>query len=165
MQEEIERKTVCLVIKGAKLTTELFASGIKKAFETGLNVTHKEHEKHGEMKLEDLVGKGRGAKSVDVKEGDLGSFRKIASKYNVDYSIKQGKDENGKNIFYVFFQAKDESVIQSALKEFVKKNETKEIKKSLRQELKQNKEKAAAERSKKSRERNTQKRRTRELNR
>ena len=148
MQEEIERKTVCLVIKGAKLTTELFASGIKKAFETGLNVTHKEHEKHGEMKLEDLVGKGRGAKSVDVKEGDLGSFRKIASKYNVDYSIKQGKDENGKNIFYVFFQAKDESVIQSALKEFVKK-----------------KEKAAEERSKKSRERNTQKRRTRELNR
>ena len=54
MQEEIERKTVCLVFKGAKLTTEMLAAGIKKALDTGLNTPHKEHEKHGEMKLKDF---------------------------------------------------------------------------------------------------------------
>ena len=41
MQEEIERKTVCLVFKGAKLTTEMLAAGIKKALDTGLNTPHK----------------------------------------------------------------------------------------------------------------------------
>ena len=103
MQEELERKTVCLVFKGAKLTTEMLTDGIKKFLDSGLKVEHKEHEKHGEMKLKDLIGKGNGAKSMDIGDENLGLFRKTASKYNVDFSVKQGKDENGQNRFYVFF--------------------------------------------------------------
>ncbi len=164
MQEELERKTVCLVFKGAKLTTEMLTDGIKKFLDSGLKVEHKEHEKHGEMKLKDLIGKGNGAKSMDIGDENLGLFRKTASKYNVDFSVKQGKDENGQNRFYVFFQGKDSAVIEMALKEFAKKNEAVKTKKSVKEELSKKKQEASKQASK-TRERSNQKRRTKELNR
>lgn len=164
MQEELERKTVCLVFKGAKLTTEMLADGIKKFLDKGIKLEPKDHEKHGEMKLKDLVEKGNGAKAMDIGDENLRLFRKTASKYNVDFSVKQGKDENGQNRFYVFFQGKDSAVIEMAFKEFSKKNEAINTKKSVRKELAQKKQEATKQ-ARKTRERSAQKRRTKELNR
>ncbi len=165
MQEEIERKTVCLVFKGAKLTTEMLAAGIKKALDTGLNTPHKEHEKHGEMKLKDLVGKGGGAESKKIDEAKLNTFRKTAAKYKVDFSVQEGRNDNGETQFFVFFQGKDKKVIQAAFNEMAAIYEAKEAKKSLRNEVKKNKEKAAEEKARKTKERTAQRRRTKELSR
>jgi len=128
MQEELERQTVALVFKAGKFTADTLADAVHKVMEKGLNLSKLTKDPQGKMKLTELVGKGNKTQKMEFKEEDLKFFQKIASKYNVDYAVhKEPNVETDKAEkpykYYVFFQAKDGKVIESAFNEFLAKNE------------------------------------------
>lgn len=58
------------------------------------------------MSVKDLVGKGGGAKSIEVSDDAVKTFRKVANKYNVDFAVHKDDSEHPPK-FLVFFQGKD----------------------------------------------------------
>jgi len=125
MQEELEQKTVALVFKAARITGEELSRAMHKALESGLNHQKHQKESHGKMTVAELLGKNGKIAKADIKEDDLKGFQKTASKYKVDYAVYKEPDGD-KNKYYVFFQAKDTVLIESAFKEFMSKNERKQ---------------------------------------
>lgn len=108
MQEELERKTVALVFKATRFTADAFAKAVNEALSKGVEVA-KENEPTGEMSVKDLVGKGGGAKSIEVSDDAVKTFRKVANKYNVDFAVHKDDSEHPPK-FLVFFQGKDTDV-------------------------------------------------------
>ena len=131
MQEEVTQKTIALVFKSSRLTTDVLKKAMKMYLE------HQKHKEpsHGKIPVKKLVGQGEGAKSIEVTDSNIKSFEKVAKKYNVDFAVKKDKTVAPPK-YMVFFKGKDADVITQAFKEFVKVNEKKQQRPSLRQKLK-----------------------------
>ena len=88
MQEEVTQKTIALVVKTAKLD----ASVLKSAMKMYLNHRKQKAQKtHGKTSVKKLVGDGVGVSSIEVTDGNIKSFERVAKKYNVDFAIKKDK--------------------------------------------------------------------------
>ncbi len=132
MQEEVTQKTIALVIKTAKLD----ASVLKAAMKMYLNHRkQKAQETHGKTSVKKLVGDGVGVSSIEVTDGNIKSFERVAKKYNVDFAIKKDKTTEPPK-YLVFFKGRDADVVAQAFKEFVYGNEKKKGRVSLREKLK-----------------------------
>ena len=132
MQEEVTQKTIALVIKTAKLD----ANVLKAAMRMYLNHRRQKAQKtHGKTSVKKLVGEGVGVSSIEVTDGNIKSFERVARKYNVDFAVKKDKTTEPPK-YLVFFKGRDADVIAQAFKEFVKVNEKKQQRPSLRQKLK-----------------------------
>ena len=131
MQEEVTQKTIALVFKSSRLTTDVLKKAMKMYLE------HRKQGKqasHGKMSVKDLVGQGMGASSIEVTDNNIKSFEKVAKKYNVDFAVKKDKTVAPPK-YMVFFKGKDADVITQAFKEFVKVNEKKRGKVSVKEKL------------------------------
>ena len=131
MQEEVTQKTIALVFKSSRLTTDVLKKAMKMYLE------HRKQGKqasHGKMSVKDLVGQGMGASSIEVTDNNIKSFEKVAKKYNVDFAVK--KDKTGCTAeVHGIFKGKDADVITQAFKEFVKVNEKKHDRISVKEKL------------------------------
>ncbi len=88
MQEEVTQKTIALVIK----TTKLDANVLKAAMRMYLNHRKQKAQKtHGKTSVKKLVGGGMGVSSIEVTDGNIKSFERVAKKYNVDIAVKKDK--------------------------------------------------------------------------
>ena len=131
MQEEVTQKTIALVIKTAKLD----ANVLKAAMRMYLNHRRQKAQKtHGKTSVKKLVGEGVGVSSIEVTDGNIKSFERVARKYNVDFAVKKDKTTDPPK-YVVFFKGKDADVITQAFKEFVKVNEKKRGRVSVREKL------------------------------
>ena len=131
MQEEVTQKTIALVFKSSRLTTDVLKKAMKMYLE------HRKQGKqasHGKMSVKDLVGQGMGASSIEVTDNNIKSFEKVAKKYNVDFAVKKDKTAAPPK-YMVFFKGKDADVITQAFKEFVKVNEKKHDRISVKEKL------------------------------
>lgn len=132
MQEEVTQKTIALVIKTAKLD----ASVLKSAMKMYLNYHKQKAQKtHGKTSVKKLVGDGVGVSSIEVTDGNIKSFERVAKKYNVDFAIKKDKTTEPPK-YLVFFKGRDADAVAQAFKEFVYGNEKKKGRVSLREKLK-----------------------------
>jgi len=132
MQEEVTQKTIALVIKTAKLD----AGVLKAAMKMYLNHHKQKTQKvHGKTSVKKLVGDGVGVSSIEVTNGNIKSFERVAKKYNVDFAIKKDKT-NEPPKYLVFFKGRDADAVAQAFKEFVYGNEKKKGRVSLREKLK-----------------------------
>ena len=132
MQEESTQRTIALVVRTAKLTEEI----LKRMIMAYLNDLAYEDvpEKHGKMSVRDLMGKDQGANTMDINNGNIRDFDRVAAKYNIDYAIKKDKSENPPK-YVVFFKGRDADVISAAFKDFLNLEEKKSKRQSLRQKL------------------------------
>jgi hypothetical protein len=131
MQEEVTQKSIALVIKTSKLT----ANALKAAIRMYLNHQKQKSQKmHGKIPVKKLVGEGVGVSSIEVTDGNIKSFERVARKYNVDFSVKKDKTTSPPK-YVVFFKGKDADVLSQAFKEFVYGNEKRKGRTSLRQKL------------------------------
>ncbi|MCR5024978.1 MAG: PcfB family protein [Lachnospiraceae bacterium] len=132
MQEESTQRTVALVVRAARLTEVI----LKRAIEAYLrDLENKEvPEKHGKMSVRALMGKDQGANTMDINNGNIRDFDRVASKYNIDYAIKKDRSEQPPK-YVVFFKGRDADVISRAFKDFCDLNERKSKRPSLRQKL------------------------------
>ena len=132
MQEEVTQKTIALVIKTAKLD----ANVLKVAMRMYLNHRRQKAQKaHGKTSVKKLVGEGVGVSSIEVTEGNIKSFERVARKYNVDFAVKKDKTTNPPK-YVVFFKGRDADAVAQAFKEFVYGNEKRKGRTSVREKLK-----------------------------
>ena len=131
MQEEVTQKTIALVIKTAKLD----ANVLKSAMKMYLNHHKQKAQKtHGKTSVKKLVGDGVGVSSIEVTDGNIKSFERVAKKYNVDFAIKKDKTTEPPK-YLVFFKGRDADAVAQAFKEFVYGNEKKKGRVSVREKL------------------------------
>jgi hypothetical protein len=113
--EQINDKTVALSIKGAKVTGRLLA----KAMQAFLKKTREPTYKHGKQSLKSLTKQGASIADLEIDGDNIGSFKRIARKYNVDFSLKRDSMADPPRCV-VFFKAKDSKALESAFNEYSK---------------------------------------------
>ena len=125
MQEEIENRTVTLIISAVKLTARELKAGMdkylsekkSKAMEKARGAPEKPT---GKQTVKQLVGQNQGVSNIEVTERNIKGFDRVARKYGVDYAIK--KDKTGEIPRYlVFFKARDADALTAAFTEYTGK--------------------------------------------
>ena len=100
MQEEVEQRVVTLAINCTKLTEQELKKTLVKLLQHWK--THQQKGPHGKMTVKQLAAQNRGLQSVEVTDQNIGSFKKIARKYGIDFAPYKAK---GQDRYLVFFKA------------------------------------------------------------
>lgn len=79
---------------------------------------HQQKGPHGKMTVKQLAVQNRGLQSVEVTDQNIGSFKKIAQKYGIDFAPYKAK---GQDRYLVFFKAQDADAMTAAFKEYTAK--------------------------------------------
>ena len=141
MQEEVENRTVNIVVTTTRLTARALMDGIRKYLNENANMKQsmrerkagvkiearqrkKEQKKlegpHGKQTVKQLVRHSNGLKQVPVQGEHLKEFERVLKKYGVDFAVmKEAKGDSPR--FLVFFKAKDEAMLSNVLAECTQK--------------------------------------------
>ena len=138
MQEEIENKSITLIINCTKFTGRVLKSAISK-YLAHRSAKHREKKMdrkarrrerqagnivhRGKQTVKQLVAQNQGVSTMDVADKDMRDFQRVARKYGVDYAVKRSKGEPDK--YLVFFKARDNDALIAAFNEFTQKREYK----------------------------------------
>ena len=131
MQEEVNHKTVALVVNGTKMTASVLYRAIRKKLQEDsykrrnrtnvVRAKNKNKQYKGKMSVKQLVSSGSGVSNIEITEKNIKSFEKIAGKYGLDFALKKDNSKD-KPRYIVFFRGKDMDVINQAFKEYVQKD-------------------------------------------
>lgn len=122
MQEEVNDKTIALSVKTAKLTGTV----LKVALQKFLSEMEKQKQKgkakaaqpkQGKQTMKQLMQKNTQITNIEVTDGNIKSFERVARKYGIDFSLKKDASENPPK-YIVFFKARDVDVMTAAFKEY-----------------------------------------------
>ncbi|TRW22248.1 PcfB family protein [Criibacterium bergeronii] len=120
INEEVTGKTIAIVRKGSITSTKAILKLMKKLLEESVKKgkSFKEFvDDKTPTSVKDLVKKGK-VETLELNDVDFKNLKKTLKKDGVKFSIKKDLT-NGNNI--IFFQAKDEKVMQQAFKNAVEK--------------------------------------------
>lgn len=129
MQEEIENRSVTLVINGGKLTGRLLKAAIAKYLAHRKEVKHdkklrkqasKDVKPQGRQTVKELVGQNQGVSNIEITDSNIKSFDRVARKYGIDYAVKKDKSVSPPK-YLVFFKARDGDALTAAFTEYSKK--------------------------------------------
>lgn len=136
MQEEVENKSVAISIKATKLTANVLKAALLKALEEMEKKQKNPKIYKGKQSVKHLVRQGAGVSNIEITDGNIKSFEKVARKYGIDFALK--KDASTQSPRYlVFFKSKDADALTAAFREYsgkVVKSQSKE-KPSIRKQL------------------------------
>ncbi len=149
MQEEVENRTINLVITTAKLTGRMLVSTVRKvnAMENQLKVkekseTDKKTVSSGKMSVKDLVKQNQGVTDVEISTTGIRDFERIARKYGIDFAVKKSRTQPLK--YLVFFKSKDADALNAAVEEYAALKTSKDGRTSVIEQLNKLKEKVKA---------------------
>ena len=141
MQEEVENRTLTLVVSGTKLTGRLFKAAIAKymAYRKEKKLQKQRSRDapvipHGKQTVKQLIGQNQGVSNIDIAKTDLHGFEKYARKYGVDYAITKDRSVVPPK-YLVFFKARDGDALNAAITEFANKKLKTKSKPSLLKKL------------------------------
>ena len=110
MQEEVENRTLTLVVSGTKFTGRMFKAAISKY------MAHRKEKKlekqrsrdapvvpHGKQTVKQLVGQNQGISNIEITDPSIKEFEKIARKYGVDYAVKKDRSSSPPK-YLIFFK-------------------------------------------------------------
>ena len=113
MQEEVENRTLTLVVSGTKFTGRMFKAAISKY------MAHRKEKKlekqrsrdapvvpHGKQTVKQLVGQNQGISNIEITDPSIKEFEKIARKYGVDYAVKKDRSSSPSK-YLIFFKGRD----------------------------------------------------------
>ena len=146
MQEEVENRTVNLVVSTTKLTARSLIRALRWYIMSRNQKRMRkamEHEE-GKQSVKELIKLGVGTDKIELPDGSAKDFCKLAKKFGVDYAIRKDKTQDPPR-YVVFFKAKDTEVLDQVIKEYTAKNLEKKQKASVREQLKAEKEKVKTE--------------------
>ena len=117
MQEELEQKSVAISIKAGKLTANLLKKALEKAL-TEMTKSQKNPKIYkGKQSVKHLVRQGAGVSNIEITDGNIKSFERVARKYGVDFALK--KDTTSQPPRYlVFFKSRDADALTAAFAEY-----------------------------------------------
>lgn len=142
MQEEVENRTVNLMISTTKLTWRALVSGYRKFQQYRSKVKVVKEVPHGKQTVKKLIGQNQGVSSIDIANTGIRDFDRVAKKYGVDYAIKKDRSVSPPK-YLVFFKARDADALTAAFNEYSAKQMNRSQKPSVLKQLSRFKELAA----------------------
>ena len=113
MQEEVENRTLTLVVSGTKFTGRLLKAAISKYM---AHCKEKKLQKqrsrdapvtpHGKQTVKQLIGQNQGISNIEITDPSIKEFEKIARKYGVDYAVKKDRSSSPPK-YLIFFKGRD----------------------------------------------------------
>ena len=124
MQEEVENRTLTLVVSGTKLTGRLFKAAIVKymAYRKEKKLQKQRSRDapvipHGKQTVKQLIGQNQGVSNIEITDPSIKEFEKIARKYGVDYAVKKDRS-NSPPKYLIFFKGRDADALTAAFTEY-----------------------------------------------
>lgn len=127
MQEEVENRTLTLVVSGTKFTGRLFKAAISKY------MAHRKEKKlekqrsrdspvtpKGKQTVKQLIGQNQGVSNIEINDPSIRNFERIARKYGVDYAVKKDRSASPPK-YLIFFKARDADALTAAFTEYTGK--------------------------------------------
>ena len=127
MQEEVENRTLTLVVSGTKFTGRLFKAAISKY------MAHRREKKlekqrsrdspvtpKGKQTVKQLIGQNQGVSNIEINDPSIRDFERIARKYGVDYAVKKDRSASPPK-YLIFFKARDTDALTAAFTEYTGK--------------------------------------------
>ena len=127
MQEEVENRTLTLVVSGTKFTGRLFKADISKY------MAHRREKKlekqrsrdspvtpKGKQTVKQLIGQNQGVSNIEINDPSIRDFERIARKYGVDYAVKKDRSASPPK-YLIFFKARDADALTAAFTEYTGK--------------------------------------------
>lgn len=125
MQEEVESRTVTLIISANKLTARLMKEAVEK-YLASLKEKHRERLQSGPMKpvgkqtVKQLIGQNQGVSNIEINDKNIKDFDRVARKYGVDYAVKKDRSVSPPK-YMVFFKGRDADALTAAFEEYSNK--------------------------------------------
>lgn len=140
MQEEVENRTVNLVISTSKLTANTLIRAMQKYLQycSARNTAKRNGSIRGKQTVKQLVGQRQGVSTMDLSKTDIRGFEKAARKYGVDYAVKRVKGSPPR--YLVFFKANDADALTQAFQDYCNSKPKKLSRPSVLEKLNQYKE-------------------------
>lgn len=147
----MNEKTVSLCIRCGKVTANLLKAAMVKALakmeqekkQQGQKISQKQPQKEkedktykGKQSLDKLMKQNAQLSNIEITDGNIKSFERVAKKYSIDFSLKKDVTADPPR-YYVFFKARDADVMTAAFKEYTGKSLNKDKKPSVRKKLQQ----------------------------
>ena len=127
MQEEVENRTLTLVVSGTKFTGRLFKAAISKY------MAHRREKKlekqrsrdspvtpKGKQTVKQLIGQNQGVSNIEINDPSIRDFERIARKYGVDYAVKKDRSTSPPK-YLIFFKGRDADALTAAFTEYTDK--------------------------------------------
>lgn len=143
----MNEKTVSLCIRCGKVTANLLKAAMVKALakmeqekkQRGQNTKQPQKEKEdktykGKQSLDKLMKQNVQLSNIEITDGNIKSFERVAKKYSIDFSLKKDVTADPPR-YYVFFKARDADVMTAAFKEYTGQTLNKDKKLSVRKKL------------------------------
>ncbi len=127
MQEEVENRTLTLIVSGTKFTGRLFKAAISKY------MAHRREKKlekqrsrdspvtpKGKHTVKQLIGQNQGVSNIEINDPSIRDFERIARKYGVDYAVKKDRSTSPPK-YLIFFKGRDADALTAAFSEYTQK--------------------------------------------
>ena len=127
MQEEVENRTLTLIVSGTKFTGRLFKAAVSKY------MAHRKEKKlekqrsrdspvtpKGKQTVKQLIGQNQGVSNIEINDPSIRDFERIARKYGVDYAVKKDRSASPPK-YLIFFKARDADGLTAAFSEYTQK--------------------------------------------
>ena len=147
MQEEVNEKTIALIVTGGKISAEILEKSLaklarrleeqkreRKAVKREKRKNQKASYHPGRKTLRLMMKEGSQLSNIEITDKNIRSFEKVARKYSIQYSLKKDKASDPPK-YIVFFRAKDVDVMTAAFKEYAGSSLSKSRKVSVRKRL------------------------------
>ena len=123
LQEEVENRTVNLVVSTTKLTARSLIRGLRWYLMSRNQKRMRKAMAHeeGKQSVKELLKAGVSTDKIELPDGSAKDFCKLAKKFGVDYAIRKDKTQDLPR-YVVFFKAKDTEVLDQVIKEYTAKN-------------------------------------------
>ena len=113
IHEQINENAIAIEIKATKMTGHLLAQAMQAVLKKAREPT----TKHGKQSLKSLAKQGASLANIEITGDNIGSFNRVARKYNVDFALKRDDSESPPK-WMVFFKAKDADALTAAFNEY-----------------------------------------------
>ena len=132
--KKVYQRTIALSIRTAKLTGNVLRAALRK-FLAAQHQKGKNPYNQGKQTVKELIRpKYRPYSNIEINDGNIKSFERVAKKYGIDYALKKDKSENPPK-YLVFFKGRDTDVLNLAFKEYVGKQMKQKDKPSIMEKL------------------------------
>lgn len=123
MQEQVNEKSVSLIIKGTRLTGRMLEKALRKLLiEMKMQKQKAQIPKtyQGRQSVKQLVRQGAGVSNIAITDSNIKSFERVARKYGVDFALKKDVSTVPPK-WLVFFKARDADALTAAFSEYTAK--------------------------------------------
>ena len=117
MQEEVENRTVTLIVSGSRFTGNMLRSAITTYLNRRRAPARQRVQHHGKMTVKKLIAQDQGVSNITINDPSIKEFERIARKYGVDYAIKKDRSTTPPQ-YLVFFKRRDADALTAAFAEY-----------------------------------------------